>query len=92
MELPRFCGRVTAFESSHTVVPLFVGGRRQVADCRVAPDGVVKALDILEDRQAGFELAGEAGAVNQFTFQGGKEAFAQGVAVAVANGAPQPTL
>ena len=40
---------------------------------------VVPAFDELEDRHAGFDLGFEAAAVEQFAFEGGKEALAHGV-------------
>lgn len=52
----------------------------------MAPARIVPALDELEDGHTGLSLGLELAPVEQFTFQGGEEAFAHGVVIGVADG------
>jgi hypothetical protein len=45
----------------------------------MAPGGIVEALDKAEAGHACLDLRGEAAPLEQFAFEGGKEALAQGV-------------
>ena len=47
--------------------------------------GIIPALDELKDGQAGLGLCAEGFSIEQFTFQGGKEALTQSVVEAVAD-------
>ena len=47
--------------------------------------GVVEALDVLEQGESGLGLRGKTPAIDQFAFQAGEEALAQGVVVAIAD-------
>src|SRR5229473_954222 len=58
-----------------------------IVERRVAAMGVVPAFDELEDCHAGLALGFEAAAVEQFTFERGKEALAHRVIEAIADGA-----
>ena len=51
----------------------------------MASVGVVEALDVLEQGKSGFGLRGKRPSIDQFAFQAGEEALAQGVVVAVAD-------
>ena len=46
---------------------------------------IVEALDVLEQGKSGIGLCGKTPAINQFAFQTGEEALAQGVVVTVAD-------
>jgi hypothetical protein len=51
---------------------------------------IVPSLDELEDGPACFGLRAEAGSVDELAFEGGEEALAHGVVVAVADRASLP--
>ena len=53
----------------------------------MTPVWIVPALDEVEERPARLGRGPEALSVEQFAFHGGKEAFAQGIVVGVADGA-----
>jgi len=47
----------------------------------VPPGGIVEAFDEAEAGHAGLDLRGKAASLEQFAFEGGKEALAQGIVV-----------
>src|ERR1044071_6267013 len=49
----------------------------------MAPGGIVEAFDEAEAGHARLDLGGEAAPLEQFAFEGGKEALAQGVIVSI---------
>src|SRR5216684_9099795 len=71
----RWCRRRSGF--------LFEGDGGEVAECRVSTLGVVEAFDEVEHRPFGFGPVDETSAIEQLTFEGGEEALAHGVVVAV---------
>ena len=66
--------------------PPFVLHGGEIIKAGVATIGVVPALDVLEDRHAGFNLVSERETVKELAFEGGKEALAHGVVVAIPHG------
>src|SRR5262245_48477899 len=66
-------------------VPLFEGERRLVIERRVPPPWIVKALDEVEDREPRLSRRAQGDAIEQLTFQRGKEALAQRVVIAIAD-------
>ena len=61
----------------------FEADRREVADRRVATTGIVPALDVVEDGEAGVSVTAERRAVNQLALERGEDALGHGVVVAV---------
>ena len=51
--------------------------------------GVVPTFDKTEEGDASLGMRAEGIAINEFTFQGGKETFAQGIVKAIAHRAPR---
>ena len=58
---------------------LFVADGRSIPEGGVPPGGIVEAFDEAEAGHARLDLGGEAAPLEQFAFEGGKEALAQGV-------------
>ena len=65
----------------------FEADRREVADRRVATAGIVPALDVIEDGEAGVSVTAERRAVNQLALERCEEALGHGVVVAVTDSA-----
>ena len=63
----------------------FVSEGGFVAQSRMSSMGVVPSFDESEDCHSSFYLVTETTAVEEFAFEGGKEAFAQGVVKAVSD-------
>jgi hypothetical protein len=82
MEWPRFGGRSWSRASGRWVVPLVVDGR-QIADGGVPPAGTVPYLDDLEGGRSRFGLRPVP--VEELTLEGGEEALAERVIIAVAD-------
>ena len=62
---------------------LFVANGRAIPEGGVPPGGIVEAFDKAEAGHACLDLRGEAALLEQFAFEGGKEALSQGVVVSV---------
>src|SRR4051794_12922260 len=58
---------------------LFVANGRAIPQGGVPPGGIVEAFDEAEAGHACLDLRGKAGSLEQFAFEGGEEALAQGV-------------
>ena len=65
----------------------FEADRREVADRRVATAGIIPALDVVEDGEAGVSVTAERRAVNQLALERCEEALGHGVVVAVTDSA-----
>ena len=83
MEFPRFGGEFRACDSSLFLMQLFISYRRIVGDGRMPAMRIIPPFNVGEDRQARFFMRTEGLAINQFTFEGGEEALAQRVVIAV---------
>src|SRR5262245_50391388 len=68
-------------------MPTLVMQRRFVAEGRVAPPGVVPALDVVEQRAAGVGRRAESLAVQQLTLERREETLAQGIVIRIPDGA-----
>src|SRR3954453_5832454 len=62
---------------------LFVANGRAIPQGGVPPGGIVEAFDEAEAGHARLDLRGKAVPLEQFAFEGGKEALAQGVIVSL---------
>src|SRR3954453_23152988 len=62
---------------------LFVANGGAIPQGGVPPGGIVEAFDEAEAGHACLDLRGKAASLEQFAFEGGKEALAQGVIVSV---------
>ena len=65
---------------------LFVANGRAIPQGGVPPGGIVKAFDEAEAGHACLDLRDEPAPFQQFAFEGGKEALAQGVVIGIADG------
>ena len=65
VELPRFCGQVSAFARWNEVVPPFEVDGGHSSDAGVFPVGVVPGLDPAEDGQAGVPPGAEGEAIDE---------------------------
>ena len=66
-------------------MPPFVLDRGDPAESRVAPAGVIEALDELEDRHPSLRVAAEGTAPQQLRFERREEALGHGVVVRIAD-------
>ena len=85
VEFPRFCGRVTIWDSGGFLGPPFEVYGGQVSERRVPSVGIVEALDVFEQGDFGFGPVGKSPSNKPLAFEAGEEALAQGVVVAVAH-------
>src|SRR4051794_11646903 len=83
VKLPRFGGRFRGGGLSVCLHLLFVANGRAIPQGGVSPGGIVEAFDEAEAGPACLELRGKAAPLEQFAFEGGKEALAQGVIVSI---------
>ena len=65
--MPRFGGQMEIGVSGSLgqLMASFEADRREVADRRVATAGIIPALDVVEDGEAGVSVTAERRAVNQ---------------------------
>ena len=85
MELPRFGGEFRACVSSLFLMQFFIRHRRIVGDGRMPAMRIIPSFNVGEDSQPSLFMRTEGSAIDQFTFKGGEEAFAQRVVIAVAS-------
>ena len=71
---------------------LFVANGRAIPQGGVPSGRIVEAFDEAEAGHACLDLRGKAASLEQFAFEGGKEALAQGVIVSVPDRFQLPTL
>ena len=64
---------------------VFERHRADLTERRMASTAVVEALDVVEDREPRIGLGTERASVEQLTFEGGEEALAESVVVAIAD-------
>src|SRR3954447_14290851 len=83
VKLPRFGGRFRGGGLSVCLHLLFVANGRAIPQGGVPPGGIVEAFDEAEAGHACLDLRGKAVPLEQFAFEGGKKALAQGVIVSV---------
>src|SRR4051794_10721422 len=83
VKLPRFGGRFRGGGLSVYLHLLFVANGRAIPQGGVPPGGIVEAFDEAKAGHACLDLRGKTAALEQFAFEGGKEALAQGVIVGV---------
>jgi len=88
VEFRRFGGQIWALGVGRERVPFFIVDRRQIIKSRMTPMGVVVAVAAAEELLPCLGLVVKGSPVDQFTFEDGEEALAQGVVEAVAYRAP----
>src|SRR3954447_26656200 len=83
VKLPRFGGRFRGGGLSVCLRLLFVANGRAIPQGGVPPGGIVEAFDEAEAGHACLDLGSETASLEQFAFEGGKEALAQGIVVCI---------